>query len=276
MAVTAKQVYTWPERRSLAGELTDIIRHRDLLMLLVQKDLKVKYKGAALGFLWSLLNPLLMMLVYSVVWSLITRFPIHNYQLFILSGLLPWNAFAAIIPGATVSLVGNSNLVRRVRFPLEFLPITPVLSGVVNLVLSLCLLVGFAVVLRQPLGLPLLALPLLLVLQVILTSGICLILSAVLVYFRDVEYLISVGLTAWFFLTPVIYPLQALPGHGRAAFFIGLNPMTWLVTSYQAIWHDNSWPDWRSMAALAVFSVLMLLIGRLVFRRLERRFAEEV
>jgi ABC-2 type transport system permease protein len=276
MAVAGTQLYTWPQRKSLARELSDIVQHRDLLVLLVKKDLKVKYRGAALGFFWSLLNPLLMMLVYSVVWSLITRFPIHNYQLFVLSGLLPWNAFAAIVPGATVSLVANSNLVRRVRFPLEFLPITPVLSGIVNLLLSLCLLVVFALVLRQPLGLPLLALPVLLILQVVLTSGVSLLLSAVLVYFRDVEYLITIGLTAWFFLTPVIYPLQALPGHGRAAFFIGLNPMTWLVTSYQAIWHANRWPDWRSMAALAVFSAVTLLVGRFVFRRLEPRFAEEV
>jgi ABC-2 type transport system permease protein len=276
MAVAGKQLYAWPARKSLAGELADIVRHRDLLLLLVQKDLKVKYKGAALGFLWSLLNPLLMMLVYTVVWSFIARFPIHNYQLFVLSGLLPWNAFSTVIPGATASLVGNSNLVRRMRFPLEFLPITPVLSGVVNLLLSLCLLVIFAIVLRQPLGLPLLTLPILLILQVVMTSGFALVLSAVLVYFRDVEYLITIGLTAWFFLTPVIYPLSALRGHGKVALLIGLNPLTWLVGGYQAIWHANAWPDWGSLGALAVFSFVMLLVGRFVFRRLEPRFAEEV
>jgi ABC-2 type transport system permease protein len=269
------QVFRWPARRSLVEELTDAARHRDLLLLLVQKDLKVKYKGTALGFFWSFLNPLLMMIVYTVVFSIIVRFQVQRYPIFLLSGLLPWNAFALSLQAASVSLVANSNLVRRVRFPLEFLPLTSVLSGLVNLVFSFGILLVVALAFRQPLGLPLLMLPVLLLLQLVLTLGICLCLSALLVYFRDIEYLIGVGLTAFFFLTPVIYPLSAV-STSSVGFFLRLNPMTWLITGYQSIWHDDAWPDPVSVGALAVASIAMLLFGRWIFRRLQGRFAEEV
>ena len=269
------QTYRWPARRGLLEELSEALRHRDLLLLLVQKDLKVKYKGTALGFIWSLLNPLLMMIVYSVVFSVLVRFQVHNYPIFLLSGLLPWNAFSLSLQAASISLITNSNLVRRVHFPLEFLPLTSVLSGVVNLVMSFGILVVFALVFRQPLGLPLLMLPVLVMLQLVFTSGVCLCLSALLVYFRDIEYLIGVGLTAFFFLTPVIYPLSAV-GKSQVGFLLNFNPMTWLITGYQAIWHDNAWPDPTFLVALAVASIAMLLFGRWVFRRLQGRFAEEV
>src|SRR5215813_5043066 len=269
------QTYRWPARRGLLEELSEALRHRDLLLLLVQKDLKVKYKGTALGFIWSLLNPLLMMIVYSVVFSVLVRFQVHNYPIFLLSGLLPWNAFSLSLQAASISLITNSNLVRRVHFPLEFLPLTSVLSGVVNLVMSFGILVVFALVFRQPLGLPLLMLPVLVMLQLVFTSGVCLCLSALLVYFRDIEYLIGVGLTAFFFLTPVIYPLSAV-NKSQVGFLLNFNPMTWLITGYQAIWHDNAWPDPTFLVALAVASIAMLLFGRWVFRRLQGRFAEEV
>jgi ABC-2 type transport system permease protein len=266
---------SWPARPSLVAEINDIKRHLDLLVLLVQKDLKVKYKGTALGFFWSLLNPLLMMIVYALVFSVIVRFQVERYPVFLLAGLLPWNAFTTMITAASTSVIANANLVRRVRFPLEFLPLTSVLSGLVNLLLSLGILLIFALAFRQPLGPPLLVLPLLLVLQTLFTTGVCLILSALLVYFRDIEYLVTVGLTTLFFLTPVIYRLDFLGG-SRLATFVKVNPLTWLIVSYQDIWHENRWPNPRYLLAFAVTSVLLLLVGRLVFRRLQRRFAEEV
>ena len=275
MQASQVPVFHWPSRRSVVEEIGDVVRNRDLLLLLVLKDLKVKYKGTALGFFWSLLNPLLMMVVYTLVFSVLVRFQIERYPVFLLSGLLPWNAFTAAITAASTSMVANANLVRRVRFPLEFLPLTSVLSGLVNLVLSLVILLVFALAFRQPLGPPLIALPLLLVLQALLTTGICLVLSALLVYFRDIEYLVGIGLSALFFMTPVIYPLSAVGGN-KLGLVLRLNPMTWLVTSYQSIWHENTWPKPSYLVALACTSVLMVLLGRLVFRRLQGRFAEEV
>ena len=269
------QTYRWPAKTGLVEELREAVRHRDLLVLLVQKDLKVKYKGTALGFVWSLLNPLLMMIVYTVVFSILVRFQVHNYPIFLLSGLLPWNAFSLSMQAASVSLITNANLVRRVHFPLEFLPLASVISGLVNLVMSFGVLVAFALVFRQHLGLPLLMLPALVLLQLVFTSGVCLCLSALLVYFRDIEYLIGIGLTAFFFLTPVIYPLSAV-SNSRFGFLLNFNPMTWLITSYQAVWHDDMWPNPTFLLAMTAGSIAMLMFGRWVFRRLQGRFAEEV
>src|SRR5438309_9112950 len=159
-------------RRSFAAELRRIVRHRDLLLLLTQKDLELKYKGTALGFLWSFLNPLLMMIVYAAVFSVIARANIQRYPVFLLAGMLPWNAFIISILTASLTIVGNANLIRRVDFPREFLPLASVLSSLVNLALSLVILLVFALAFRQPLGLPLLALPVVVALQLMLTSGL--------------------------------------------------------------------------------------------------------
>ena len=253
-----------------------IISRRDLLLLLVQKELKIKYKGAVLGFFWSLLNPILMMIVYSVVFSVIVRFAMPRYPIFLLSGLLPWTAFLTAITSSTTTIVGNAHLVRRVAFPIEFLPLTSVLTSLVNLLPSLGVLLLFAFFFRQPLGLPLLALPLLLALQALLTTGLALILSAVTVYFRDVEYLVGIGLTVLFFMTPILYPLSVVGESSRLHLLLLLNPLTWLVTSYQRIWHDNQWPDLYQLLMLTGMAVLAMIAGTLVFRRLEGRLAEEV
>jgi lipopolysaccharide transport system permease protein len=262
-------------RSVLFKELTELYQHRDLLWLLIVKELKIKYKGTALGFLWSLLNPVLMMLVYSVVFSVIVRFQMSRYPIFLLSGLLPWTAFSGAITSATLSVVLNGHLVRRVRFPREFLPITAAAAALFNLVPSLAILVVLALGFRQPLGWPLLTLPLLLVLQAMITVGIALILSAVTVYFRDLEYLVGIGTTVWFFATPVIYPLSIFAGHRLEAILL-LNPMTWLITSYQRIWHENQWPDPYQLLALGLVGLSVWIAGAVTFKRLERRFAEEV
>jgi lipopolysaccharide transport system permease protein len=269
-------IVTRAARPSLRWEVRDLLRHRDLLVLLVRKDLKVKYKGTALGFFWSLLNPLLMMIVYAVVYTVLFRFKVPRYPIFLLAGLLPWNAFLAAVNGSALSIVLSGNLVRRVRFPLELLPLTTVLSSLVNLLLSLAILFVFAAIYRQPLGPPLLALPLLLILQSLLALGIALMLSAITVYFRDLEYLVSVGLTVLFFATPIIYPLSALKGHKNLIFWLNLNPLTWLATGYQGIWHDNRWPEGWQLVALAGLGIVWVAAGWWVFRRLRRRFAEEV
>ena len=260
-------------RRSFAGELRRIVRHRDLLLLLTQKDLKLKYKGTALGFLWSFLNPLLMMIVYAAVFSVIAARPIKNYPMFLLAGMLPWNAFIISILTASVSIVGNANLIRRVDFPREFLPLASVL---VNLALGLVILVAFAFAFRQPLGLPLLALAPVILMQLMLSAGLALVLASLMVYFRDVENVITLATTVLFFATPIIYRIQDIHHHESLKLILGLNPLGWMIGAYQSIWHADSWPDPLQMLLLLAVSVASLVTGWIVFRRLEGRFAEEV
>jgi len=256
--------------------ISELVAHRDLLSLLITKELKIKYKGTALGFMWSLLNPLLMMVVYSVIFSVIARFPIPQYPIYLLSGLLPWTAFAAGVTSATLSIIVNGHLVRRVKFPNEFLPITSVAAGMVNLVPSLAVLLVFALAFGRHLGWPLLALPVLLLMQALFTSGIALMLSAVAVYFRDLEHLIGILVTVWFFATPIIYPLSTFQGHKVLGTLLLLNPMTWLISGYQAIWYYDRWPDGWQLLALGGVGALAWVLGAIVFGRLQRRFAEEV
>jgi ABC-2 type transport system permease protein len=252
-----------------------IFLHRDLLTLLLQKELKIKYKGTALGMLWSLLNPLLMMVVYTIVFSTILRFSVPRYPIFLLSGLLPWTAFAGTLTTATVSIVRNGHLVRKIAFPHELLPLSAVLAALANLLPSFAVLLVFAFAFQQPLGLPLLALPLLIAIQFVFSAGLVLLLSAVTVYFRDVEYLVGIGVTVWFFATPVLYPLSFFDGRSFRQVLL-LNPMTWLIDSYQRIWHANAWPDGGYLLLATTVALATLALGAITFARLQRRFAEEV
>lgn len=263
------------EMESFGSHLRRLVRHRDLLLLLTQKDLKAKYKSTFLGFLWSLLNPLLLMLVYAAVFAVVVRFRMERYPVFLLAGVLPWNAFIISLSTASLTIVGNGYLIRRVSFPREYLPLASVLSGVVNLCLSFVLLVVFALAFRQPLGQPLLALPLLVLLQTVFTTGLAFVLSALVVYFRDLENLIQIGLMVVFFVTPIIYPFEAVQ-HAPVAWVLKANPMGWLITDYQRIWHDNQWPNPGTLLLFAVFSVIVLIAGWFVFKTLEPRFPEEV
>lgn len=262
---------------TVAADLRDVLAHRDLLFLLAQKELKVKYKGTFFGMLWSLLNPLFLAAVYSIVFTTVARsFTTPRYPVFVLSGVLPWSAFTSSVGTATTSIVLNGNLVRRVRFPGELLPITTVLANVVNILPGFLILFAVALLFGQPLGLPLVMLPVLVVLQTCFTLGIALIASSLTVFFRDIEHLVQIGLTVWFFGTPVLYPLTALSGQSTVRRIILANPMTWLLDGYQHIWHSNAFPNGRYLAAYAVTALVLLVGGWLLFRRAAPRFAEEV
>lgn len=254
----------------------ELVSRFDLLVLLVQKELKLKYKGTALGMFWSLLSPLVMTVVYGVVFSILLRFPVRHYGVFLLAGLLPWTFFQSAVNAGTISVISNGHLVRRVRFPVEFLPLTAVIASLVNILPAFLVLFGYALYDGQPLGPPLLALPLLILLLTFFAVGLCLLLSAVTVYFRDLQHLITVALTVWFYGTPVIYPVTLLASHRAVNALVWANPMTWAITANQDIWHGNRWPDPLSAAGLAAAAVIACAAGLAVFARLQRRFAEEV
>jgi ABC-2 type transport system permease protein len=273
--MSATVLDAWRPAKTPLAEAKRLIQHRDLLVLLVQKELKVRYKGTFLGVFWSLLNPLLMMVVYSVVFSVLVRFSVPRYPIFILSALLPWNAFVASVSAASTTIVHNGNLIKRVHFPVEFLPLAAVLTSLVNMTLGFVVLLAFAFFYGQPLGAPLLALPVLLGIQLIISAGAALMVSALTVYFRDLEHLITVLLTAWFFVTPILYPASLFSGK-RVGVLLELNPLAWLAAGYQSVWHDDRWPDTLHLLSLAIVAVVVLTIGALVFRRLRPRFAEEV
>jgi len=261
--------------------------------MLVIKDLKIRYKASALGLFWSLLNPLLLMIVYSVIFGAVMRNPRPEFPIFILSGLLAWNFFGTALPLATIIVVANANLVKRTRFPISLLPISVVISGLINYLISLVLLFGLLVFYRHGVGPSIILLPVLILAQLLFTAGLGLLLSGLNVFFRDIEHFLGIAMTVWFFATPIIYPRDALQGKA-ASLIIQVNPMTWLVGAYQDIFYgaaDNThsngvikyvgtfhstWPNPRPVLGFMALAIVLAVVGFTVFTRLSHRFPEEV
>ena len=245
------------------------------------RDLKVRYKKSVLGFLWSLLNPLLMMVVFTVVFTILTVPNIDNFPVFVLTGLVAWNFFAASITGAVHTIAGNATLINKVYFPRELLPASLVFSNLVNFLLTLVVLFGFIVAFEIELTATVLWLPAIVAVELMLALGIALIVSAVNVFYRDVSVLLEVGVTAWFFLTPIFYQLERIP---QSISFLGidvwrwvymLNPMASIVTDYRYVLLYGLPPIKHTAFALAE-SLLVLAVGYWLFRTLSPRFSEEL
>lgn len=260
----------------LANQVRDILRYRAAVRNLVARDLKVRYSHSALGVVWSFFNPLLMTLVYSLVFTLLVPSGVPRFPVFVLAGLLPWNFFSASLIGATVAITSNGHLINRVYFPREILPVAVVAAGGINFLISLALLLGFVLFFQVPLGLSLLALPLLLAVQFGLVLGLALLLSALNVYYRDTQQIMDVVVLAWFFLTPILYPLTVIADPALQLLLQVLNPMAALVVAYRQVLYAGGSPSWLVLALTALESLLVLLLGLLVFRRLSPGFAEEI
>lgn len=264
----------------------EVWTYRELVQNLVIRDVKVRYKNSVLGVLWSLFTPLLMMVVFTVVFTVMTRTGsnLPHFPVFVLCGLLPWNFFSAAVIGSIHSVVGNANLVNRIYFPREILPLVTVLSELVNFGPALLLLFGMILIFGIPLTPWALLLPLMILIQVIFTLGIGFILATLNVFYRDTQQIMSVVMLAWFFLTPVIYPVSILP---RSYEVWGitidvwrwthiLNPMTSLIANYRVILYDGAPPAFDFLLRTAVTALALFIIGIYFFRHYSPRFAEEL
>ncbi|MGH7692487.1 MAG: ABC transporter permease [Candidatus Dormibacteria bacterium] len=269
-----------PQAGPLAGRL-------ELLWELVRRDVRSRYRGSVLGVGWTLLNPLIFMIVYSVVFGrfLKVHYPGGSATVFILSGLLAWTFFSQALIMATSSIVANAALVRKVAFPWALLTVSSVLAALVNYVISLLLLIPFMLLAHKGVGLPILAAIPLVLITFALALGLGLMLAAVNVYMRDLQYLVNLGTLVWFYITPVIYPLTLVQtkfsGHGAIGILAHLviygNPMSWVVLGFQDVFVYDRWPQhWHGLGYSLVFGLLAIGVGLRVFRRLRRRFAEEV
>ena len=271
-------------RPGLGARLTELWRYRELVRNLVLRDLKARYKNSVLGFVWSLLNPLLMMLVFTVVFTVMLPTNIDRFPVFILCGILPWNWFSGSVGGAVHTIVGNATLIKKVYFPREALPLSLILSNAVNFLLALTVLFPLMLAFHTPLTPWLLFLPALILIQAIFTLGVALILSTVNVFFRDTAVIMEVILQAWFFLTPVVYDMKVLPEHKliagydievrRLAYI--LNPMGSLIANYRDILYWGLPPGLDFLLRTAVTSLIVLFLGYLLFSHFAPQFGEEV
>jgi lipopolysaccharide transport system permease protein len=272
-------------RVSIIKRFEELVRYRELVVNLVTRELKARYKNSALGFFWSLLNPLCMMLVFTFVFTVMApNSKITNYPIFFLCGFLPWQYFSAGVMTSMGSIVYNSNLVKKVYFPREALPIGIVLAGLVNFLLALVVLFGAILVTRTHLSPYIWQLPLVILIQTCFVLGMALILSTLNVFYRDTMMIMDVVLQAWFFLTPVFYPIGILPQSyyvfgidvnvQRLMFY--LNPMASLIAAYRDLlyWGGVTKLDFLTRTALTSF--IVLVFGYWFFTRFSYRFAEEV
>jgi lipopolysaccharide transport system permease protein len=260
--------------------LRQLLRYRGLIQSLVARELKARYRGSVLGFFWSFINPLLLLLVYSFVFKVLMpqSHPkeIEPYALFMFCGILPWTWFSSSLMESANVLISGGNLIKKVLFPAEVLPIVTVLANMVHFFLGLPILIAFLIYYQAPLTLGELAwFPVVVLVQLVLTIGFALVLSALTVHFRDIKDILGNLLTFWFFATPIIYAVNQAPPTARA--FINLNPFTHLAISYQEIlFYPGPFGHAKWLLVLGALSVLWFLIGYFMFDRLRDSFVEEV
>lgn len=254
-------------------KLRELWQYREMIASLVRKDLKGRYKGSVLGFLWTFLNPLLQLLVYTLVFSVILKSGIPHYALHLFVALVPWIFFSSALTTGARLVLDQKNMIKKIYFPREVLPLAYTISSFCNLLFSFVII--FAVLTVSGMGVRLSVLPWLLpvmLIQFVLVLGVNLIVSAVTVYVRDFEHIMGVVSMAWMYLSPVVYGIEFVPEQMRRWYL--LNPMAPLILAYRSILYHQRAPELLHLGLALGVSCAVLLAGAFIFARLQRRFAE--
>ncbi|MEW6553644.1 MAG: ABC transporter permease [Actinomycetota bacterium] len=267
-------------------KLRRLFEYRELLFNLTRKEVKVKYKNSFLGFLWSLVTPLMMLVVYYVAFGIIFKMRgegMSYYAFYLMAGILPWNFMSISLMMGVASLVNNADLMKKVYFPRETLTLSYLGSSSFHFLLQELVLIIFMLIFRVPMTWWILAFPLVLLLQLTFVGGLSLLLATFNVFYRDVMHFLEIVLMAWFWMTPIIYPISLiydnLPGWAEKLYM--LNPMAHIILLWQRIVYNSPvngptasyWSPWGLLGTV-VFSVVLLLAGYYTFSRLEGRFVE--
>lgn len=255
--------------------IRELYAYREMIFSLVRRDLKGRYKGSALGFLWTFINPLLQLGVYTLVFSVIMRNGIEDYYLFLFVALIPWIFFSTSLSGGSSCIWAQKDMVKKIYFPREVLPISFVTSQFVNMLLSL--IVVFVVLIVSGKGLnpiAMLYLPVIMLVEYLMALSVAMLSSAITVYLRDVEYILGIITMAWQFLSPVMYSVEQVPEKMLPLF--NLNPMTPVIVAYRDILYYGEAPKLETLIHAVVFGVVVLIIGIVVFGKLKRHFVEEL
>ena len=254
--------------------LKELYDYRQLLKSNVSKEIRGKYKGSFLGVLWSFVNPLLMTLVYAIVFPFILRSTQPHYVTFVVIGVLPWTWFTNVIAQGTNTIVVNGGIIKKVYFQREILPISIVTSGLINFLISCIIIAIFLICSGIGFSVYLLFLPLVILILYILTLGLIFITSAVDVYVRDAEYIIAFLVSMLFYATPILYSSDLFPA--KFSWILNLNPLTTLINSYRDIFYYKTMPNLGALGVVFLASVLILFVGYKIFGKLKKGFAEEL
>ncbi len=252
----------------------EIFKYSEFLKSNVKKEIRGKYKGSFLGVLWSFINPLLSVVVYAIVFHYIMRFNIEHYLIYLIAGIIPWTFFTTSINSGMNSILFNANIIKKVYFPREILPISSVTSGLVNFIISCIIILIFAIFSGVGIGFSLLFLPIVVIIQYIFTLGIVFVLSAIEIYVKDIEHIVNFIISMLFYVTPILYTPEYVPE--RMRFILQLNPMAYIIEAYHDIFYYKQIPNMYNLGIIFIISMLIFVLGHKVFRRLQKGFAEEV
>ncbi len=254
--------------------LRELIARREVLLALVWRDVKTRYRGSILGFLWTLLNPLLLMAIYSLVFTVYMRIEMASYPVFLFTGLLPWIWFSSELVSGASSVIYVISLVKRVAFPPLILPTVAVTANLVNFLLALPLLLLFMIGFGVPVTWAVLSLPVAVAIQYVFTLALAVILSMLTVRYRDLQHLLGNLVTLWFFLTPILYPASMVPSSFHSLLLA--NPMTSIIASYQDALYYGRFPPAPTILLAAGVSLALLAVALQLYSRWRWTVVEEV
>ena len=255
--------------------LQEIYDYREMIYSLIKRDLRGRYKGSVLGFLWTFLNPLFQLIVYTIVFSVIMRMPYDDYYLYLFVALIPWIFFSTSVVGGAGCIWAQKDMVNKIYFPREVLPISFVVCQLINMLLSFIVIFAVLIVTGHGIRLAAIAyLPIVVMVEFVFALGITMLVSSVTVFLRDIEYILNIIIMAWQFLSPVMYGVDMVPEEIRPIF--SLNPMTSILVVYRDIFYYKQIPDIRTLLLATVLGVVILIIGVFTFEKLKRKFSEEI
>ncbi len=254
--------------------LKELYAYREMIFSLVRKDLRTRYKGSVLGFLWTFVNPLLQLIVYSVVFSVIMRVQMDKYYMYMFVGLLPWIFFCNCIQGGTTSVLAGQDLIKKIYFPRLVLPIATVSAAFMNMLFSMVVMFAALFVSGKGITVHIIYLPLLLLLLYFLGLGLAFIFSACNVYLRDLEHILGIITMSMFYVTPILYPVSMVPE--RFLKLLYLNPMTPMVIGFQDILYYQRGPHLDTLVMVVFYALVTLVAGYFIFQKLQRNFVEEL
>jgi len=251
-----------------------IYNYRELLKTNVKKEIRGRYKNSILGVMWSFLNPLLQLAVYAIIFGALLAGGDPTYHIYICVALIPWTYFTTAITQSAFTIIGNGDIIKKVYFPREILPISVVTSGAVNFIISTIIILIFLFTSGLGITKYIILYPVVLLIQYILLIGIAFIVSSVTVYFRDLEHIIGVVLMAAFYGTPIVYKLEQLPSNLQI--LMKLNPMTHLINAYRDIFYYQQMPNIKILCVLLAIALGLTFLGYFIFKKLQKGFAEEL
>jgi ABC-type polysaccharide/polyol phosphate export permease len=263
----------------LVKEIKAIVKWKELLWQMVSREVKARYKQSVLGYFWVILNPLAQMLVMSFAFSLILRIPTNSsanipYSIFLFVAFLPWTLFASSLSSATSSLVNSSSLITKIYFPRTILVISTILAKIIDFLFASSVLIIYMIVYQIPINLNILWIIPIFIIQQIFTLGLSLFFSAANLLYRDFQYLLTMILILWMYVTPVIYPADIVPNKFR--FVFQLNPMAVIINAYRQVILAGNSPKYSSLIIALIVSTITLLIGFLYFKSREKIFADNI